>query len=89
MSITTEDKQKVIGKYQINDKDTGSSNVQVALLTNRIKDLTDHFNVHKKDHHSRRGLLVMVAKRRKLLTYIRKKDYQQYLDIIGNLKLRK
>ncbi|MCK5003793.1 MAG: 30S ribosomal protein S15 [Candidatus Aminicenantes bacterium] len=89
MSITTEEKQKVIGKYQTNDKDTGSSNVQVALLTNRIKDLTDHFNVHKKDHHSRRGLLVMVAKRRKLLTYIRKKDYQQYLDIIGSLKLRK
>ena len=89
MSITTEEKQKVIGKYQINDKDSGSSNVQVALLTNRIKDLTDHFNVHKKDHHSRRGLLVMVAKRRKLLTYIRKKDYQQYLDIIGSLKLRK
>ncbi|MCK4889337.1 MAG: 30S ribosomal protein S15, partial [Candidatus Aminicenantes bacterium] len=56
MSITTEEKQKVIGKYQTNDKDTGSSNVQVALLTNRIKDLTDHFNVHKKDHHSRRGL---------------------------------
>jgi len=89
LSITTEEKQKVIGNYKINKKDTGSSNVQVALLTNRIKDLTDHFNVHKKDHHSRRGLLVMVAKRRKLLTYIRKKDYQQYLDIIGSLKLRK
>ncbi len=89
MSITTEDKQKVIGKYKINDKDTGSANVQVALLTGRIKDLTEHFNVHKKDHHSRRGLLVLVSKRRKLLSYIRKKNYQQYLDIIGNLKLRK
>ncbi len=89
MSITTEEKQKVIGKYQINDKDTGSPNVQVALLTNRIKYLTDHFNIHKKDHHSRRGLLVLVAKRRKLLNYIRKRDYQQYLDIIGSLKLRK
>ena len=89
MSITTEEKQKVIGTYQINDKDTGSPNVQVALLTNRIKYLTDHFKIHKKDHHSRRGLLVLVSKRRKLLSYIRKKDYQQYLDIIGNLKLRK
>jgi len=89
LSITTEDKQKVIGKYKINDKDTGSANVQVALLTGRIKDLTEHFNVHKKDHHSRRGLLVLVSKRRKLLSYIRKKNYQQYLDIIGNLKLRK
>jgi len=89
LSITTEEKQKVIGKYQINDKDTGSPNVQVALLTNRIKYLTDHFNIHKKDHHSRRGLLVLVAKRRKLLNYIRKRDYQQYLDIIGSLKLRK
>jgi len=89
LSITTEEKQKVIGTYQINDKDTGSPNVQVALLTNRIKYLTDHFKIHKKDHHSRRGLLVLVSKRRKLLSYIRKKDYQQYLDIIGNLKLRK
>lgn len=89
MSITTEEKQKVIGKYRTNDKDTGSPNVQVALLTNRIKYLTDHFKTHKKDHHSRRGLLVMVSKRRKLLNYIRKKDYQQYLDLIGDLKLRK
>jgi len=89
LSITTEDKQKVIGKYQINDKDTGSPNVQVALLTQRIKYLTDHFKTHNKDHHSRRGLLVLVSKRRKLLSYIRKKDYKQYLDIIGNLKLRK
>jgi len=89
LSITTEEKQKVIGKYHINDKDTGSPNVQVALLTNRIKYLTDHFKTHKKDHHSRRGLLVMVSKRRKLLNYIRKKNYQQYLDLIGDLKLRK
>ncbi len=89
MSITTEEKQNVIGKYRINDKDTGSPNVQVALLTNRIKYLTDHFKIHKKDHHSRRGLLVLVSKRKKLLNYIKKRDYQQYLDIIGNLKLRK
>lgn len=89
MSITTEEKQKVVEKYQINNKDTGSSNVQVALLTNRIKYLTDHFKVHKKDHHSRRGLLVLVSKRKKLLNYIRRRDYQQYLDIIGNLKIRK
>ncbi len=89
MSITTEDKQKVIGKYQINNKDTGSPNVQVALLTHRIKYLTEHFKVHNKDHHSRRGLLILVSKRRKLLSYIRKKDYKQYLDIIGSLKLRK
>lgn len=89
MSITTEEKQKVVKKYQINNKDTGSSNVQVALLTNRIKYLTDHFKVHKKDHHSRRGLLVLVSKRKKLLNYIRRRDYQQYVDIIGNLKIRK
>jgi len=89
LSITTEDKQKVIGKYQINNKDTGSPNVQVALLTHRIKYLTEHFKVHNKDHHSRRGLLILVSKRRKLLSYIRKKDYKQYLDIIGSLKLRK
>ena len=89
MSITAEEKLKVIGKYQINEKDTGSPNVQVAILTNRIKYLTEHFKVHKKDHHSRRGLLVLVSKRRKLLTYIKKKSYQQYLDIIGSLKLRK
>lgn len=89
MSISTEDKQKLIGKFQQDKNDTGSSKVQVALLTHRIKYLTDHFKTHKKDHHSRRGLLSLVSKRRKLLTYIRKKDYQNYLDIIKDLELRK
>ena len=89
MSITKEEKQKLVGKFQADKKDTGSSNVQVAILSERIKTLTEHFNKHKKDNHSRRGLLAMVAKRRKLLNYIKKKSYQNYLDLIKALELRK
>lgn len=89
MSITKEEKQKIIGKYQFDKKDTGSSNVQVALLTERIKTLTEHFKIHKKDNHSRRGLLAMVSKRRKLLDYVKKKNYQSYLDLIKTLEIRK
>ncbi len=89
MSITKEEKQKIIGKYQAGKKDTGSSNVQVAILSERIKTLTEHFKSHKKDNHSRRGLLAMVSKRRKLLNYIKKKNYQNYLDLIKALELRK
>lgn len=89
MSITSEDKQKLIGRYQRDHKDTGSPEVQVSILTTRIKNLTDHFKDHKKDHHSRRGLLGLVARRRKLLDYLKRKDYNKYLKTIQELKLRK
>lgn len=89
MSITSEDKQKLIGRFQRNHKDTGSAEVQAAILTKRIKNLTAHFNMHKKDHHSRRGLLGLVSKRRKLLDYLKRKDYQKYLKTIQELGLRK
>ncbi len=89
MSITSEDKQKLVAKFQRDHKDSGSPEVQIAVLTERIKNLTQHFNTHKKDHHSRRGLLGMVSKRRKLLTYLRKKNYQKYLTTIRELELRK
>ncbi|MFC2155942.1 30S ribosomal protein S15 [Acidobacteriota bacterium] len=89
MSITSEDKQKLIGRYQRDHKDTGSPEVQVSVLTTRIKNLTEHFKVHKKDNHSRRGLLGLVARRRKLLDYLRRKDYNKYLKTIQELGLRK
>ncbi len=89
MSITSEEKQNLIGEFQRNEKDTGSPEVQVSLLTKRIKNLQEHFNAHKKDHHSRRGLLGMVSRRRKLLDYLKKKDYPRYLKILQELKLRK
>ncbi|MCK4764291.1 MAG: 30S ribosomal protein S15 [Candidatus Aminicenantes bacterium] len=89
MSITNEDKQKLIGRFQRDHKDTGSPEVQVSVLTTRIKNLTEHFKVHKKDHHSRRGLLGLVARRRKLLDYLKKKKYQKYLQTIQELQLRK
>ncbi|MCP4146544.1 MAG: 30S ribosomal protein S15 [bacterium] len=89
MSITREDKQNLIGRFRRKDSDTGSPEVQAALLTTRIKNLTDHFKFHKKDHHSRRGLLGMVSRRRKLLDYLKKTDYQKYLQTIQDLGLRK
>ena len=89
MSITKETKEKLISKFQINDKDTGSSEVQVSILTERIRNLTDHFKTHKKDNHSRKGLLTMVSTRKKLLNYLRKTDYDKYLKIIQELELRK
>jgi small subunit ribosomal protein S15 len=89
VSITSEDKQKLIGRFQRDHKDTGSPEVQVSILTTRIKNLTEHFKVHKKDHHSRRGLLGLVARRRKLLDYLRRKDYKKYLETIQELELRK
>ena len=89
MSITSEEKQKLIGRFQRDHKDTGSPEVQVAVLTTRIKNLTGHFKVNKKDHHSRRGLLGMVSRRRKLLDYLKRKDYQRYLKTIQELQLRK
>jgi small subunit ribosomal protein S15 len=89
LSITSEDKQKLIGRFQRNHKDTGSPEVQAAILTRRIKNLTEHFNTHKKDHHSRRGLLGLVSKRRKLLDYLKVVDYKKYLKTIQELDLRK
>ena len=89
MVLTSKDKVGIIDKFKIHEKDTGSSNVQIALLTKRINDLTDHFKTHPKDHHSRRGLLKMVGQRRHLLNYLKSKDPGQYRDLIQELGLRK
>ena len=87
--ITKEDKQKVITDYALHDGDSGSPEVQIALLTHRIMDLTDHLKTHKKDHASRRGLLQMVGKRSSLLKYLIKSDRSRYNEIIGRLGIRK
>jgi small subunit ribosomal protein S15 len=84
-----ERQQEIIAEHGKNDKDTGSAEVQVALLTERIKHLTEHFKVHKHDHHGRRGLLKMVARRKSLLRYLKNKDVARYKSIIGKLGLRK
>jgi small subunit ribosomal protein S15 len=89
MAITKEKKQELIGSFHRNDQDTGSPEVQIALLTARINELTEHFKMHKKDHASRRGLLMMVSKRSSLLKYLRTSDRRRYLDVIGRLGIRK
>ena len=89
MTITKVQKSHVIEEYRINETDTGSPEVQVALLTNRINGLQPHFGQHKKDHHSRRGLLKMVNQRRKLLDYLKRKDLQRYQTLISRLGLRR
>ena len=89
MSITAERKQKLIKDHGRGKGDTGSPEVQVAILTDRIQTLTQHFKTHAKDNHSRRGLLMMVNKRRSLLDYLKKTDVQRYTDLIGKLGLRK
>ena len=89
MVLTSKDKQEIIDKYRIHEKDTGSSNVQIALLTKRINDLTSHFKLHPKDHHSRRGLLKLVGQRRRLLNYLNRRDPNQYKTLIQGLGLRK
>ena len=89
MSITAERKQALIKENAKGAKDTGSPEVQVAILTERITNLTEHFKGHHKDNHSRRGLLMMVNKRRSLLDYLKKKDQARYTDLIGKLGLRK
>jgi len=89
LSLTTEVKQKIIDDYKLTDDDTGSPEVQVALLTHRIVELTEHFKTHKKDHHGRRGLLKMVGQRRRLLDYIKKQDIERYRTVIKRLGLRK
>ena len=89
MTITAADKAQVVNDYARGANDTGSPEVQVALLTNRIVELTEHFKIHKKDHHGRRGLLKMVAQRRKLLDYLKAKDEARYADLIKRLGLRR
>jgi small subunit ribosomal protein S15 len=89
MSVTTADKAKIIGDYQLAKGDTGSPEVQVALMTARINDLTGHFKTHAKDHHSRRGLLKLVSQRRKLLDYLKRKNADRYRTLIDRLGLRK
>ncbi|MCC3861885.1 30S ribosomal protein S15 [Pseudemcibacter aquimaris] len=89
MSITAEKKQELIKEYATKEGDTGSPEVQVAILTHRIVHLTEHFKTHKKDNHSRRGLLMLVNKRRKLLDYLKGKDEARYQDLIKRLGLRK
>lgn len=87
--LTNKDREAVIAKYQRGENDTGSPEVQVALLTARINDLQDHFRAHKADHHSRRGLIRMVNQRRKLLDYLKGKDLNRYTDLISSLGLRR
>ena len=87
--MTKEEKQEIVKKFGKSENDSGRSEVQIALLTKRINDLTDHFNTHKKDHHSRRGLMMMVGKRRRLLDYLTAKDIERYRVIIKELNIRK
>lgn len=89
MSIEAAKKQEIIGEYATNKGDTGSPEVQVAVLTERINQLSEHMKTHKKDFHSRRGLLAMVARRRKLLDYLKAKDEGRYQDLIKRLGLRR
>jgi small subunit ribosomal protein S15 len=87
--LDPEAKKEIIDRFKLHDKDTGSAEVQVAILSNRINYLTDHFKIHKKDHHSRRGLLKLVGQRRRLLNYLRRTDVERYQNIIRELGLRK
>lgn len=89
MSITADRKQELIKEYAKGSADTGSPEVQVAILTERITNLTEHFKTHKKDNHSRRGLLKLVSQRRRLLDYVKSKDEARYRDLIGRLGIRR
>ena len=89
MALARETKDTIIQDYRTHESDTGSPQVQVALLTKRINDLTEHFKTHKKDNHSRRGLLKMVSQRRSLLDYLKRTDIEQYHELIGKLNLRR
>ena len=89
MSLNQDQKKEVVKKFGESDVDTGKTEVQVALLSERIKYLTEHFKTHKKDHHSRRGLLILVGRRRKLLNYIKNKDIKRYQTIIQALEIRR
>jgi small subunit ribosomal protein S15 len=87
--LQSKDKKEIIEKFKVHERDTGSSSVQIALLTRRINDLTNHFKIHPKDHHSRTGLLKLVGQRRRLLNYLNRKDPGQYRALIQDLGLRK
>ena len=89
MGIDKEKKQNIISEYKQHEKDTGSPEVQIAILSNRIGYLTEHFKTHAKDHHSRRGLLKLVSQRRKLLDYVKSKNKERYDSVIGRLGIRK
>ncbi len=89
MALTTSTKAEIIEKYKLHDHDTGSPEVQIAILSEKISYLTDHLRTHTKDHHSRRGLLKMVGKRRNLLTYLRNNDVERYRSIVSQLGLRR
>jgi small subunit ribosomal protein S15 len=89
MPTAKETKEKIVGDYKLHDSDTGSPQVQIALLSTRIVELTEHFKTHKKDHHSRRGLLKMVSQRRRLLDYLKKKNIEQYHEMVTRLGLRR
>ncbi|MGH9945657.1 MAG: 30S ribosomal protein S15 [Pyrinomonadaceae bacterium] len=89
MATVKEVKEKIVGDYKTHGADTGSSQVQIALLTQRINELTAHFKIHKKDNNSRRGLLIMVSRRRKLLDYLKRKNINEYHEIIKKLGLRR
>ena len=89
MAITTKEKKKLIEQFKLHESDTGSPEVQVGLLTHRISYLTEHLKIHKKDHHSRRGLLMLVGRRRRLLNYVKNKDINRYRAIIETLGLKR
>ncbi len=89
MALQAEEKRDLISEFRLHDKDTGSPEVQIALLTARIKGLAEHFKIHKKDHHSRRGLLKLVSQRRQMLDYLKKKKAKRYEEIIKGLGLRR
>jgi len=89
MALQKDFKQGIITQYKVHENDTGSPEVQIAILTERINQLNEHLKVHKKDHHSRRGLLMMVGQRRGLLNYLKEKNIERYREIIGKLNLRK
>lgn len=89
MSITNDRKKELIGEYKIHEADTGSPEVQIAILSEKIRNLTEHFKLHKKDHHSRRGLLMMVSRRRRLLDYLKRTEVNRYRQLIERLGLRR
>jgi small subunit ribosomal protein S15 len=89
VTLSKDRKTELIGSYKTHESDTGSPEVQVAILSERINDLTEHFKAHAKDHHSRRGLLMLVGRRRRLLDYLKTKDAQRYADLIRRLNIRK
>jgi len=89
VTLAREAKEKIVNDFRAHDSDTGSTPVQIALLSQRINELTEHFKTHKKDHHSRRGLLMMVGRRRRLLDYVKGKNQTRYQTLIGRLSLRR